>query len=377
MSEVRLQPHPHMPPRPALVHSTAALASRYGFVRQYTGQMNFETSLLADLGLKKSHNLGARPLLRHLGATQDGQFSTRQASVLGVRHSQVLALRDTGEIQNQRYGVWRFVSATGSADPAITAFLACWPAGVISHDTTAVFYGLRRVARPEKPHITVLDGVTCRPTGVVVHHTTSLPGADILKSGPLRYTSLARNVCDLANPRNQWETLAILDDAVALGAKPRWIHERALALSLGRGGVDTVAKATAPGASSEFRSWLERAACDVFAAGGLPAAEWNVPLHDSAGLIGVVDALWRPYQVVSELQGLRFHTTPRQLERDNRKRNRLGDAHHQLRVSSWTDLVHDPVDVVATLMRALRAAGADLDLARIPRDIAVPAHPFQ
>jgi hypothetical protein len=273
--------------------------------------------------------------------------------------------------------VWRFVSAAGTPDPAITAFLACWPAGVISRQSAAAFHGLKRIAIPASPHVTVLHGQTCRPSGISVHHTTSLPGVDVLKRGPVRYTSLARTTCDLANPGDPWETLAILDDAVALGAARRWLYARAVQLSRGRGGVELVAKATSPTGAAEFRSWLERTSSHVFRVGGLPDPEWNVAVRDDDGLIGIVDALWRYYWVIAELQGLRFHTTPRQLERDNHKRNRLGDAEHQLRIASWSDIVHTPVAVVATLMRALRAAGADLDPARIPRDIAVPAHPFR
>jgi len=219
--------------------------------------MELRTSLLADLALPRDHDLAARPLLRCLGAAQDGQFSTRQAAVLDIKPTQVLALRDAGEIEQRRYSVWRFVSAAGTPDPAITAFLACWPAGVISRQSAATFHGLKRIAIPASPHITVLHGQTCRPSGISVHHTTSLPGVDVLKRGPVRYTSLARTTCDLANPSDPWETLAILDDAVALGAARPWLHARAVQLSRGRGGVELVAKATSPTGAAEFRSWLE------------------------------------------------------------------------------------------------------------------------
>ena len=285
-------------------------------------------------------------------------------------------MRDAREIVNVRYAVWRFVSAVGQANAATTAFLACWPFGVISHDSAAVHHGLRRIRTPAQPHITVLHGQTCRPAGIAMHHTVTMPGADVVAVGTLRYTSLARVVCDLANPRDPWETLAIVDDAVALGASRIWLNRSAKQLALGRGGVDLVAKATAPDASSEFRSWLERAGAHVFDLGGLPAPEWNVPVRDRRGSIGIVDALWPEYRVVSELQGLRFHTTARQLERDNRKRNRLSEADYRLRVASWSDLVYSPVEVVATLARALQAAGAHVDLTRIPRQIIVPPRPF-
>lgn len=342
----------------------------------YTHSMYLRRRLLADLGMDEKHGLSSRSLLRMLGAAQDGQFSTRQSAALGVTRAEVMAMRDAREIASVRYAVWRFVSAVGQPNAAITAFLACWPFGVISHDSAAVHHGLRRIDAPGQPHITVLHGQTCRPAGIVVHHTLTMPGADVVCLGTLRYTSLARLVCDLANPSDPWETLAIVDDAVALGASRTWLNRTATQLAVGRGGVELVAKATAPGASSDFRSWLERAGAHVFALGGLPPAAWNVPLRDRRGRIGIVDALWREHRVIAELQGLRFHTTGRQLERDNRKRNRLSEADYRLRVASWSDLVHTPVEVVATLGRALQAAGADVDLARIPRTIVVPPRPF-
>ena len=338
--------------------------------------MKLQTTLLADLKLKPRHGLSARAILRHLAAAQGGQFSTRQAAALGVGHPQILALRDAGEVRNVRYSVWHFQSAPLPLDPAVTAFLACWPHGVISHDSAAQYHGLRRVARPASPHITVTHGQTCRPRGVTVHHTTAMAAADIVKAGPLRYTSLARLGCDLADPHDPWGTLALLDDMVALGAALAWVHDRATNLAQGRGGAHLMARASRPNGAPEFRSWLERAAAHVFAAGGLPPADWNVRITGEDGFIGIVDALWRPYLVVCELQGLRFHTTPQQLQRDYRKRNQLGDASYQVRIATWEDVVHRPVEVVVTLMRALRAGGADVDLAGIPSRIELPDRPF-
>lgn len=332
--------------------------------------------LLADLNLKRGSNVAARNLLRLLGRAQDGQFSTRQALALGISRTQVLAMRDAGEVAPVRRSVCRFTSTAGQPDPAITAFVTCWPNGVISHASAAQFHNLRRVAVPDRPEITVPFGTTCRPTGIVVHHSKLLGSADVLRVGPLRYTSLARSTCDLANGDDPWETLAIVDDAVAAGARRQWIHARALELRPGRDGVSLVERATRPGASDEFRSWLERAGAHVFAIGGLPPPIWNAEVRDQRGRIGVVDALWPEHRVVCELKGLRFHTTADQLRRDDQRLNRLLDAAYGVRSFGWRDMVEDARGVVATLMRALRSAGARVDLADIPRVIDVPARPF-
>lgn len=264
--------------------------------------------------------------LRALAATQDGQFALRQARALGVGAAAVRWLRDRGETTLLRPGVSRFRSAAGPADPAVTAYLACWPDAVISHASAARHHGLQRAAIPGQPHVTVPHHVRRAPAGVRVHSTRRLEAIDVLSVGGLRYTSLARTVCDLGDGADQWWTLALVDDAVALGASPRWLHQRATALAAGRSGPVVVMDATAPGAAAAFRSWLERASAHVYRVAGIPDPEWNVPVFDDRGRIGVVDALWRAWWVVSETEGLRFHTTPQRRRRDARRFNRLDEA---------------------------------------------------
>jgi hypothetical protein len=317
-----------------------------------------------------------RARLRSLAAGQDGQFASRQAGELGLSRSALRSLRAGGETSLLRPGVWRFTATPGNPDPAVTAFLLCWPDAVISHRSAACHHGLGRVTSPPHPEVVVPAGRDRRLTGVRVHVTRHLPNTDVLGVGTLRYTSLARTVCDLAAGADPWEALAILDDAVALGAKPGWIHQRATALAAGRSGVALLRNATAKDGPGTFRSWLERTSSYIYRAAAIPDPEWNVPVHDRDGLIGVVDALWRRWFVISEKEGLRFHTTPRQRREDARRFNRLGDAGFQSRRFTWEDVVHRPVEVAATLYRALRAAGCDLDPARIPRRIVLPALPW-
>ena len=89
---------------------------------------------------------------------------------------------------------------------AADSLLACGPDAVISHASAARHHGLHRVSFPDVPEVTVPRHVTRRPAGVVVHRSRSLPAADIVTAGHVRYTSLARTVCDLADPDDQWET---------------------------------------------------------------------------------------------------------------------------------------------------------------------------
>ncbi len=272
--------------------------------------------------------------------------------------------------------VWRFAAASADPDVAVTAMLQCFPDGVISHRSAGHRLGIRRVDQPPVPEVTVRHGRHVDPVGVRVRQTRELEDVDILTTGRIRCTTLERTVIDLADPSDPWETLGTLDDAVAAGAKQARIHRRAVALTRGRPGAAYIARATDPGGASLFRSWLERAAAHVYRSAGIPDPEWNVPVFDDWGEIGRVDALWRPWLVVAEKEGLRFHTKPWQRRKDADRFNRLGDVVSSMKRFTWEDVVHRPVHVAATVHRALRAAGADLDPARIPRAIVLPDRPF-
>ncbi len=143
----------------------------------------------------------------------------------------------------------------------------------------------------------------------------------------MRWTSRPRTVCDLAEPHDEWATLRTLDDAIAAGLPRTAIHRRASDLLPGRPELLPLIVATRPGAAEVFRSILERVAADVYRAGALPEPEWNVEVRDEDGRIGIVDSLWRPWSVISEVEGLRFHTSPAQRRKDAGRFNRLGDAH--------------------------------------------------
>jgi hypothetical protein len=228
-------------------------------------------------------------VLRVLGSLQDGQFATAQAGSLGLTPSAIQWLATSLETVRVRKRVWRFRSAHGDPNPAVTAFLRCWPGGVVSHDDAAHQHRLR--ARPDSRHITVAHGHAIRPSEITIHISRNLPNSDRFWRGAVPYTSLARTVCDLADPRTPWAVFTMVDNAIAQGAKQAWLHQRASELTKGRAGVTLVREVTDPGSAAIFRSWLERTSAHVYVVSHLPPPEWNVEVRDGAGRIGIVDAL--------------------------------------------------------------------------------------
>lgn len=325
-----------------------------------------------------AENHPASVLLPLLAGTQDGQFATRQARALGLSQHAIAWLAERGTVIRIRPGVYRYAGATGIPDAAVTAWLVFWPHGTISHDSAAHVHGFGDP--PATAHVTVPHASRRGTTGITIHRTRGLPNKDRVWLDGVAYTSIARTVCDLADPNDAMGSLTRVDDAVAGGAKRLWIHRRASELACGRAGVVLVRDATAPGASDEFRSWLERTCGGVYEAAGLPRPAWNERVRDRRGLIGVVDSLWRTKDtgaqrdVIAECEGLRFHTTPSQRRRDAERFNRLLAAGHVVRRFTWRDVVERPDYLAHTVADALREAGADVDDVAIPpeRALVVP-----
>lgn len=311
-----------------------------------------------------------RLLLRELAALQDGQYAIAQARALDLGRHATAWLVSSGRTEPVARGVARYVGL-GEPDPAVTAFLRCWPVGTIGYDSAALHHGLATTA-PAAPDLIVPHGCHRTPAGVQLHQSRELERLDRLWVGAVAYTSLARTVCDLADGDDPSSTLARLDDAVAAGASRRWLHERATALTDGRDGVALIRDATSPTAAAELRSWLERLAAIIYRAAHLPEPSWNAPVRDDRGQIGLADALWERYRVISEKEGLRFHTSPRDRRRDAARFNRTLAAGYDVRRFAWRDVVDTPVDVAVTVAKALRGGGADIDLAAIPRHIELP-----
>lgn len=316
----------------------------------------------------------ARVLLHHLAAQQDAQYAVAQARALGLGPHATRWLVDGGRAIRVASGVARFAGAAGAPDPAVTAFLRCWPVATIGYGSAAHHHGLVST-NPERPQLIVPHGCRRTPSGIVVHQSRSLPRNDRSFDGAVAYTSLARTVCDLASLADRSGTLARVDDAVAAGASPRWLHQRASALTNGRDGVALVRDATAPGSAPAFRSWLERITAMLLVLAGLPPAAWNVAVHDRRGRIGIVDALWLAWRVIVEVEGLRFHTTPAARRRDAARFNRLLAAGYVVRRFTWQDVVERPYATAVAIAEALRDAGAPVDPAAIPSDLVLPTRP--
>jgi very-short-patch-repair endonuclease len=103
------------------------------------------------------------------------------------------------------------------------------------------------------------------------------------------------------------------------------------------------------GAHSEAEVKIHRLMRDAGISGWLA----NVPLHDEAGLIGIVDILFREQRLVLEIDGRAFHSDERAFQRDRSRQNRLIAQGYRVLRFTWVDVVRRPAEVVAAIRNAL------------------------
>lgn len=333
--------------------------------------------------------------LRRVAARQRGRASTAQAARVGCTRATLAALVRRGEATRSRQGVLRFATAAdderardwatvlaAGADPTTADVLAeheteRWAA----EEPSASPAQLRRWREdPPGQDVALARATALRALGVTrarafdacdvvvhgssapvvpwatVHRTRRLDRCDVTRLADVPVTTGARSLIDLARLVTWADLLALADDLLCARLTSRgWLHRRAVTLRPGRPAVQPLIDITGDSAEQLFHSWLERRGARVVADGGLASPSWQVPIHDRRGRIGVVDACWRrgdfARDVVWELEGLRFHTSPAQRRRDTDRFNRLTLGHVVVR-HTWEDVVRDPARVVADLQRA-------------------------
>ena len=285
-----------------------------------------------------------------------GVTTVAEARRLGLHRNVLARASKSGRIE--RVGRATYARPGAMADPLarIRAGVASAPAGAVaSHGSAAWLHGMRRVAVTHPVHVTVPRGGGVRSVGGVRRHATrQLEAVDVIVVQGVAATSVARTLIDLAGHLPPLALLAVLDDALCGNERHRpHVHARARALTRGRAGVGALVRATAPDAEIRFWSWLERRMGGLLSGAGVQGAEWNRPVSDAHGTIGVVDIAWPAARLVVELHGLAFHQAPGQRARDAAKRNRLVAAGWRVLEFTYEDVVGRPQQVIAAITGAL------------------------
>ena len=87
---------------------------------------------------------------------------------------------------------------------------------------------------------------------------------------------------------------------------------------------------------------------------GLPEPLLQVPIHDSQGLIGVVDMLWDEWRVIGEADGAVKYATRDDVIAEKNREDRLRRAGYAVARWTWPEIMRDPGMVAGRIEAAVR-----------------------
>ncbi len=203
---------------------------------------------------------------------------------------------------------------------------------------------------PGPVHVTVARRRNLKRLGIVVHRTTHLHADDRWVRGPMRVTSPARTLVDIAGSSTKRQLTRAYDEARRLGMVAPGDVIRACERSGGRPGTGVLldlAREALP-AMERTRSWAEALFLRFCREEGIPSPAVNVPL-----LGFEVDFFWPDAGVVVEMDS-GHHDSPRSRDDDVRRDARLAAAGYRVYRVRSRRLEAEP-EAVAGELRQLTA----------------------
>jgi very-short-patch-repair endonuclease len=246
---------------------------------------------------------------RQHGVVTRGQLLGMGYSVKAIKHRVA---------RGRFYPLWPGVYAVGRAQLTqhgrwMAAVLTCGPEAVLSHGSAAALWEVRREARREI-EISIPARLIRRRRGIVVHRRQALTDAD---SCTHRSIPVTNPVCTLVDLAARLEP-ARLEAAVNEADRRALVNPESLRSALeGLGGRPGVARLRQLLDRRTFRltdSELERRFLPLTRAAGLPPPRTGRYVNGYK-----VDFFWPELGLVVETDGLRYHRTAAQQERDRRR----------------------------------------------------------
>lgn len=265
--------------------------------------------------------------LAELARGQHGVVHVRQAEALGIPRRTVNArVHGWGWTRPQR-GVLGLPGAPCTYERDVSAaLLVAGTRALAAGWTAAHLWGLtdRRV-RPV--HIVVPRDRRIRPmAGVRVTRSGTLLASDARRARALAVTSVARTLCDVAAVTSVDELRELVTVAVqrrscrlpdlgrrsaAMGSFPGSGRLRRVLAELDQDRTDSV---------------LERRVRRLLRAAGVPPRPGVFPVVHDGRVIATLDIAYPAQAVGIEVDGFRYHATPAQKDRDDRRENALQAA---------------------------------------------------
>lgn len=287
--------------------------------------------------------------LAAIARRQHGVFTLDQALQAGWSPSAVRRAVTAGRFARVTRAVFSFASSPPTwRQRAMAAVLAAGAGAVASHTTAAALYGLS-CCRPEEVEITVARGRSHRSPLAKVHQAGPLLPADVTTVERIPATRPSRTLIDLAGGVSRRVLEEAVDDALVRGlvTLDRLARRAEQLASPGRAGGVALREVLATWDDAALpQSVAEMRLVRRLVAHGLPAPVLQYKVRDAAGrVIATLDAAYPDELVDIEMQGFRWHATPKGFARDQARARRLAAL-------GWLIVPATPVD--------LRGDGAEL-----------------
>jgi hypothetical protein len=285
---------------------------------------------------------------------QGGVFTRQQALAAGFSPYRVRRLIERGE--------WRVVigsvyaASARAMTPVSLSYAASLAAGLgaaVSHTTAAARDGLLVPADPEVHAIVGRNARVAIP-GLRTHRIEVSESELDMVNGVLS-TTLPRTILDclLWLPEEAGRALAV--DALRRGRITADGLRSVVASSPQRHGLRR-AWSVVSDVVGNAHSDSEVRAHRILRQAGITGWVANAPVHDSAGLVGIVDLLFEDAKLVVELDGEAYHSNAQAFQRDRSRQNRLVALGYRPLRFTWHDLVHEPHRVVAEIRAQIAPA---------------------
>jgi hypothetical protein len=239
------------------------------------------------------------------------------------------------------------------------AELVCGYDSSLSHHAALSLAGVRRNGRTYVD-VTVQGRSQRRHRGIKVHRSITLTPADVTIIDGIRCTTLARTFVDIAKDLTVRQLERAFDQAEDMEVLDLRAIDDQLARNATRPGVNKIKTILADHriGSTVTDSEFEERMIPLLRATGCPMPETRAWIDPGDGDLMVRrDFVWRELKIDVETDGGR-HRTRLQMEIDTRTDQRLINAGWIVLRFTWKQLNEEPDRVIATILRALRRAGA-------------------
>ena len=290
-------------------------------------------------------------VVARIAAAQHGVVTRAQLKRAGITGRVIDRRLRGGILKTLHRGVFLvgFVEAPLAREMA--ACLACGEHAFVSRLSAAVMWGImKQSARPARTEITIRAGYR-RRAGIQIHRTGSLPAHETTGLRGVPITSVQRTILDLAAHLHRKPLDRAISQAVALGLTDSQQLLDIACRHAGRRGARRLRTLLSGPGPAFTRSEAERRFLDLARRARIEPPEVNTRV------LGLeVDFYWPRRQLVVEVDGRAFHSSPLDFERDRTRDAELAAIGIRVVRVTWRQLTSAPEAVLVRLGGALSAS---------------------